>query len=75
MRRTLTELSRSETRRYATAPGVLATNLRTSFGVLKIVGEVRGELIEIPGEKPVSVASLKEAHEGLLPRYMAEMPS
>jgi phosphoribosylformylglycinamidine synthase len=52
------------------------SNLALAAGViLKIVGEVRGELIEIPGEKPVSVASLKEAHEGLLPRYMAEMPS
>jgi phosphoribosylformylglycinamidine synthase len=43
--------------------------------ILKVVGEVVGGRLEIPGEPPVSVASLKEAHEGFLPSYMAERPS
>ena len=42
--------------------------------VVKELGKVSGESFAIPGEKPVTVASLREAHEAWLPRYMAGLP-
>jgi phosphoribosylformylglycinamidine synthase II len=47
------------------------SNLALADGVvLTIMGTVEGRDIAIPGEAPVLVASLGEAHEGWLPRYM-----
>src|SRR6202035_1543234 len=47
------------------------SNLALADGVvLTIMGTVEGRDIAIPGEAPVPVASLREAHEGWLPRYM-----
>jgi phosphoribosylformylglycinamidine synthase len=39
--------------------------------VMRQLGEVSGDSLSIPGEQPVPVASLSEAHEGWLPGYMA----
>jgi phosphoribosylformylglycinamidine synthase len=60
------------------APGSLdeVSKLALAAGVIfKVVGEVAGDELEIPGEPAIPVAALKEAHEGYLPRYMAERPS
>ncbi|MBV8448197.1 MAG: phosphoribosylformylglycinamidine synthase subunit PurL [Hyphomicrobiales bacterium] len=46
-------------------------NLALADGVvLTILGEVSGSDIAIPGEAPISVASLREAHESWLPSFM-----
>jgi phosphoribosylformylglycinamidine synthase subunit PurL len=35
------------------------------------LGTTGGDVLTLPGEKPISVAALREAHEGWLPGYMA----
>jgi len=35
------------------------------------LGTVGGANLNLPGESPISVAELKQAHEGWLPNYMA----
>jgi len=38
--------------------------------VLTILGTVSGSKITVPGEAPIEVASLRDAHESWLPRFM-----
>ncbi|MFI4994171.1 MAG: phosphoribosylformylglycinamidine synthase subunit PurL [Hyphomicrobiales bacterium] len=48
------------------------SNLALGAGViLTVLGEVSGDRLAIRDEPPVPVASLREAHEAWLPRYMA----
>ena len=39
------------------------------------VGIVGGDDLVLPGEETISVASLKAAHEGWFPAYMASQPA
>jgi len=55
----------------ATAAGALVAELRGRQVPAEVIGRTGGNSLTLPGETPISLTRLNEAHEGWLPRYMA----
>jgi phosphoribosylformylglycinamidine synthase len=41
---------------------------------LQLIGQTGGEALTLPGETPIVIVDLVNAHEGWLPAYMASAP-
>ena len=41
---------------------------------VRLIGQTGGEALTLPGETPIVIADLVNAHEGWLPAYMASAP-
>ncbi|TXM95926.1 phosphoribosylformylglycinamidine synthase II, partial [Methylobacterium sp. WL122] len=66
--------------RYLVAvPAEVATDIlyaASAQGIdASVVGVVEGDGLTLPGGQTISVAELREAHEGWLPAYMASLPA
>ena len=66
--------------RYLVAvPAEVATDIlyaASAQGIdASVVGVVEGDGLTLPGGQTISVAALREAHEGWLPAYMASLPA
>jgi phosphoribosylformylglycinamidine synthase len=61
------------TARPQDVPGIEAA--AAAAGVpLQMIGATGGEALTLPGETPIVIADLVNAHEGWLPAYMASAP-
>jgi len=49
----------------------LAARAKEAGVTVAALGETGGDALTLPGERPISVAELRERHEGWLPRYMS----
>ncbi len=51
------------------APAILAAAAKAGVAAARI-GTTGGDALALPGETPVTIAALRQAHETWLPRYM-----